>query len=301
MADPLQPIRYLEPVYRPPSEAHSLILPVTDGCSWNRCTFCEMYTAPQKKFRARSEEEVLEMIRRCGETFGGDRVRRVFLADGDALVLPTHRLLRILDAIREYLPSVERVSSYCLARNLKRKSVDDLVQLREAGLQMVYLGAETGDDTVFEKVNKGETFESTRGALLELGEAGIMRSVMILNGLGGSRYSEQHADNSARLANETQPEYLATLVVSFPQGEDRFREGFPDYDPLDQPGLFREMRRFIGALELDDTVFRSDHASNWLVLKGRMNRDKDRLLAQLDAAIADPTAAPLRPEWMRGL
>ncbi len=301
MADPLQPIRYLEPVYRPPSEAHSLILPVTDGCSWNRCTFCEMYTAPQKKFRARSEEEVLEMIRRCGETFGGDRVRRVFLADGDALVLPTHRLLRILDAIREYLPSVERVSSYCLARNLKRKSVDDLVQLREAGLQMVYLGAETGDDTVFEKVNKGETFESTRGALLELGEAGITRSVMILNGLGGSRYSEQHADNSARLANETQPEYLATLVVSFPQGEDRFREGFPDYDPLDQPGLFREMRRFIGALELDDTVFRSDHASNWLVLKGRMNRDKDRLLAQLDAAIADPTAAPLRPEWMRGL
>jgi len=301
MADPLQPIRYLEPVYRPPSEAHSLILPVTDGCSWNRCTFCEMYTAPQKKFRARSEEEVLEMIRRCGETFSGDRVRRVFLADGDALVLPTHRLLRILDAIREYLPSVERVSSYCLARNLKRKSVDDLVQLREAGLQMVYLGAETGDDTVFEKVNKGETFESTRGALLELGEAGITRSVMILNGLGGSRYSEQHADNSARLANETQPEYLATLVVSFPQGEDRFREGFPDYDPLDQPGLFREMRRFIGALELDDTVFRSDHASNWLVLKGRMNRDKDRLLAQLDAAIADPTAAPLRPEWMRGL
>lgn len=295
------PIRYVEPVFRPPSEARSLILPVTDGCSWNRCTFCEMYTAPQKKFKARSEDEVLEMIRRCGETFDGDRVRRVFLADGDALVLPTHRLLRILEAIREHLPSVERVAGYCLARNLKRKSVDELVQLREAGLQMAYLGAETGDDTVFEKVDKGETFESTRDALLKLGEAGIRRSVMILNGLGGATYSEQHAENSARLANATQPEYLATLVVGFPQGEARFRSGFPDYEALDRPGLFCEMRRFIGALELKDTVFRSDHASNWLVLKGRLNRDKDRLLAQLDAAIADPAGARLRPEWMRGL
>lgn len=295
-----QPIRYVEPVFRPPSEANSLILPVTDGCSWNNCTFCEMYTAPQKKFRARSEDEVLEMIRRSGEVFGSN-VRRVFLADGDALVLPTHRLLRILAAIREHMPSVQRVSSYCLARNLKRKSVEDLVQLREAGLEMAYIGAETGDDTVFEKVNKGETFETTRDALLKLGEAGITRSVMILNGLGGAAYSDRHADNSARLANETQPEYLATLVVSFPQGEDRFRAGFPDYEPLDPTGLFREMRRFIGALDLDDTVFRSDHASNWLVLKGRLNRDKDRLLAQLDAAIADPSGAPLRPEWMRGL
>jgi radical SAM superfamily enzyme YgiQ (UPF0313 family) len=295
------PIRYVEPVFRPPSEANSLILPVTDGCSWNQCTFCEMYTAPQKKFKARSEDEVLEMIRRCGEAFDVDRVRRVFLADGDALVLPTNRLLRILEAIREHLPSVERVSSYCLARNLKRKSVEDLVQLREAGLQMAYLGAETGDDTVFEKVNKGETFESTRDALLKLGEAGIRRSVMILNGLGGAKYSLQHAENSARLANETQPEFLATLVVSFPQGEARFREGFPDYEPLDQLGLFREMRRFLGALELEDTVFRSDHASNWLVLKGRLNRDRQRLLDQLDAAIADPAGAPLRAEWMRGL
>lgn len=294
------PIRYVEPVFRPPSEANSLILPVTNGCSWNRCTFCEMYTAPQKTFRARAEDEVLEMIRRTGETFG-DRVRRVFLADGDALVLPTHRLLRILEAIAEHLPAVERVSSYCLARNLKRKPVEDLLRLRMAGLKMAYLGAETGDDLVFEKVNKGETFASTRDALLKLGAAGICRSVMILNGLGGAKYSDQHADNSAHLANETQPEYLATLVVSFPLGEKRFRHGFPDYEPLDRAGLFREMRRFIGALELQDTVFRSDHASNWLVLKGRLNRDKDRLLAQIEAAIDDPAAVGLRPDWLRGL
>ena len=299
-APSIEPIRYVEPVYRPPSEARSLILPVTDGCSWNRCTFCEMYTAPQKKFRARSEDEVLEMIRRSGETFGA-RFRRVFLADGDALVLPTHRLLRILQAVAEHMPSVERVSSYCLARNLRRKSVDELAELRDAGLRMAYLGAESGNDAVLEKVDKGETFASTVDALEKLGRAGITRSVMILNGLGGRAFSDQHADGSARLANTVQPEYLATLVVSFPQGEQRFREGFPEYEALDQVGLFREMRRFIGALELDDTVFRSDHASNWLVLKGRLNRDRDVLLDQLDQAIHRPDRAPLRPEWMRGL
>jgi len=297
---PSTPIRYVEPVFRPPSEAHSLILPVTDGCSWNKCAFCEMYTAPQKKFRARAEDEVLEMIRRSGEAFG-DGVRRVFLADGDALVLPTHRLLRILAAIAEHMPSVERVSSYCLARNLKRKSVDELGELQVAGLRMAYLGAESGDDTVLEKVGKGETFESTRAALDRLGDAGIKRSVMILNGLGGEAYSRRHADNSARLINATQPEYLATLVVSFPQGEQRFREAFPEFQPLGQIGLFREMRRFVEALELDNTVFRSDHASNWLVLKGSLNADKDRMLVQLDQAIHQPERAPLRPEWMRGL
>jgi radical SAM superfamily enzyme YgiQ (UPF0313 family) len=287
-------------VFRPPSEAHSLILPVTDGCSWNKCTFCEMYTAPQKKFRARDEAEVIESIRRTGERLG-DRVRRVFLADGDALVLPTQRLLAILAAIRAHMPAVERVSSYCLPRNLRRKSVAELAELRAAGLALAYVGAESGDDTVLARVNKGETFDSTRAALDKLGEAGIGRSVMILNGLGGRALSAQHAENSARLANATQPEYLATLVVSFPMGEERFRAGFPEWAPLDQPGLFREMERLLAALELRHTMFRSDHASNWLVLKGTLGEDKARLLAQVRSAIADPDQAPLRPAWARGL
>ena len=294
------PIRYVEPVFRPPSEAQSLILPVTDGCSWNECTFCEMYTAPQKAFRARSEDEVLASIRHVGESYG-DRVRRVFLADGDALVLPTRRLLAILDAIRQHLPAGHRVSSYCLARNLKKKTVAELTQLREAGLAMVYLGAESGDDTVLAKVHKGETYASTVDALDKLGQAGIVRSVMILNGLGGQVLSAQHADNSARLANATQPEYLSTLVVSFPQGEARFRAGFPEWEPLDQAGLFHEMERFLTQLDLRRTVFRSDHASNWLVLKGTLGADKARLLEQVRAAIAAPQAAHLRPAWARGL
>ncbi|MCP5240700.1 MAG: radical SAM protein [Zoogloeaceae bacterium] len=294
------PIRYVEPVFRPPSEAQSLILPVTDGCSWNKCTFCEMYTAPQKAFRARGEEEVLEAIRATAASLG-ERVRRVFLADGDALVLPTRRLLTILSAIREHMPWVHRVSSYCLARNLARKSVDELRSLRQAGLAMVYLGAESGDDLVLERVGKGETFASTRSALDKLGEAQISRSVMILNGLGGKAYSEQHAENSAQLMNLTQPEYLSTLVVSFPAGEARFRAGFAQWEALDQTALFAEMERFVSALALRRTVFRSDHASNWLVLKGTLNMDKPRLLAEIRAAMANPAGAPLRPAWARGL
>ena len=295
------PIRYIDPVYRPPSEANSLILPVTDGCSWNRCTFCEMYKAPQKRFRAREEIEVIESIRRSAETFGHNNIKRVFLADGDAIVLPTRRLLVILEAIRTYLPSVTRISSYCLARNLSKKSVADLVRLREAGLQLAYLGAESGDDLVLEYSKKGETYASTQAALDKLGEAGITRSVMLLNGLGGKTLSMQHTDNSARLINATQPEYLATLVVSFPQGDTHFRTHFPDWQPLSQQELFIEMEHFLSQLELTRTVFRSDHASNWLVLKGTLNRDKNTLLTQVRTAITTPTAIPLRPAWARGL
>jgi radical SAM superfamily enzyme YgiQ (UPF0313 family) len=294
------PIRYVEPVFRPPSEAESLILPVTDGCSWNRCRFCEMYTAPQKKFRARDEAEVLESIRSIGERYGGE-IRRVFLADGDALVLPTRRLLAILEAIRTHLPAVRRISSYCLPRNLRKKPQSEVDALAAAGLAMVYVGAESGDDDVLAAVDKGETFDTTRDALDKLGAAGIARSVMILNGLGGRALSAQHALNSARLMNATQPEFLSTLVVSFPMGEDRLRAGFAGWEPLSQRELFIEMERFLSGLELDRTVFRSDHASNWLILKGTLGAEKDRLLREVRQAIAAPERAHLRPAWARGL
>jgi radical SAM superfamily enzyme YgiQ (UPF0313 family) len=294
------PIRYVEPVFRPPSEAESLILPVTDGCSWNRCRFCEMYTAPQKKFRARDEAEVLESIRLTGERYGGE-VRRVFLADGDALVLPTRRLVAILEAIRTHLPAVRRISSYCLPRNLRKKPQAEVDALAAAGLALVYVGAESGDDAVLAAVDKGETFDTTRDALDKLRAAGIARSVMILNGLGGRVLSAQHAENSARLMNATQPEFLSTLVVSFPLGESRLRAGFPGWEPLSQSELFVEMERFLSGLELERTVFRSDHASNWLILKGRLGADKERLLREVRQAIAAPEHAHLRPAWARGL
>jgi radical SAM superfamily enzyme YgiQ (UPF0313 family) len=295
-----EPIQYIPPVYRPPSEAESLILPVTNGCSWNKCTFCEMYTAPQKRFRPREEKEVLDSIRRCRDEFGGE-IRRIFLADGDAMTLSTRRLVTVLEAIKRELPAVRRVSSYCLPRNLRKKSVEEIKELAALGLSLVYVGAESGDDEVLERVNKGETFATTLEALEKLGEAGIKRSVMILNGLGGQALSRQHALNSAALMNAAQPEFVATLVVSFPQGEERLRGNFPGWEPLSILGLMQEMELFMSGLELKRTVFRSDHASNWLILKGTLGADKERLLQELRTAIAAPEAARLRPAWARGL
>jgi radical SAM superfamily enzyme YgiQ (UPF0313 family) len=294
------PVRYIPPVFRPPSEAEALILPLTDGCSWNRCTFCEMYTDPHKRFRPRNEAEVLETIARCGAELG-DEVKKVFLADGDALALSTRRLVTVLRAIRRELPSVRRVSSYCLPRNLRHKSVAELQELAELGLGLVYVGAESGDDEVLKLVSKGETQATTREALDKLRAAGIRRSVMILTGLGGRALSRQHAAGSAALMNATQPEFLSTLVLSFPRGEARLRAGFPGFEPLDVPELLQEMERFVAALELERTVFCSDHASNWLLLKGRLGADKERLLMQLRTAIDDPANARLRPAWSRGL
>ena len=294
------PIRYIDPVFRPPSEAQSLILPVTNGCSWNQCTYCEMYTTPQKKFALRDEAETLDSLRQIGEQFPG-QVQRVFLGDGDAMVLSTRRLMSLLQAIKDQLPKVRRISSYCLPRNVRNKTVAELTELRAAGLSLVYVGAESGDDTVLQKIHKGETFETTRDALDKLGQAGITRSVMLLNGLGGRVHSEQHARNSARLANLTLPEFLATLVVSFPQGEERFRKNYPEWEPLNQQELFVEMQQFLQALDLKRTVFRSDHASNWLVLKGVLGAEKERLLQEVAHAIEQPESARLRAQWQRGL
>ena len=294
------PIRYINPGFRPPSEAQSLILPVTNGCSWNKCTYCEMYTEPQKKFAVRDEQETLDSIRNCGAQYA-NQVQRVFLGDGDAMVLSTRRLMTLLAAIKEHLPKVRRISTYCLPSNVRNKTVPELQELREAGLSLAYIGAESGDDEVLRKVNKGETFASTRDALDKLGAAGITRSVMLLNGLGGPTLTRQHAENSARLANLTQPEFLATLVVSFPQGEERFRKGFPEWEPLNQQELFAEMEQFIQALELKRTVFRSDHASNWLVLKGVLGAEKERMLQEVRQAMHSPESAKLRPDWARGL
>ncbi|MGD9786226.1 MAG: radical SAM protein [Hyphomicrobiaceae bacterium] len=294
------PVRYVPPVYRPPSESASLILPVTDGCSWNRCTFCEMYTDPQKKFRPRGEEEIVETIRRCRDVYGKG-AHRVFLADGDALTLSVRRLSTILKAIRRELPWVRRISSYCLPRNVRNKSVDDLKALADLGLSLVYVGAESGDDEVLTNVSKGETFDTTREALDKLGAAGIKRSVMIINGLGGRALSRQHAENSAALMNATQPEFLSTLVLSFPKGRERFRAEFEGWEELTIEELIGEMELLVSRLELDRTVFRSDHASNWLVLRGMLGADKERLLAQIAVAKLDTAAVRLRPAWAGGL
>ena len=291
---------YVEPVFRPPSEARSLILQVTNGCSWNNCTFCEMYTQPQKKFRLKPQDEIEQELAAVAES--DIPIRRIFLADGDAMTLSFRRLKLIMQAIRQRLPDIQRVSSYCLPRNLKNKTIAELAELNELGLNLFYVGCESGDDLVLERVSKGENFDSSMAALKKIKAAGARSSVMILNGMGGRRYSEQHAVNSALLMNEAQPEYLSTLVVSFPTGMDRYQAGFKgEFEPLDQAGLFQEMYWLLDTLKLENTIFRSDHASNYLVLKGTLNKDKPRLLATVRAALERPGSVGLRPEWLRGL
>jgi len=296
----MYPLKYIEPVFRPPSEWKSLILQVTNGCSWNNCTFCDMYTQEQKKFKPKKLEEIeqeLIAIKRSGMP-----VHRVFLADGDALTLPFRRLKEICELINQYFPDIQRISSYCLPRNLTNKTVEQLQALQALKLSLVYIGCESGDDKVLELIKKGETYQSSKVALDKLQQAGIKRSVMILNGLGGKEFSEQHAINSAKLMNDTQPEYLSTLVVSFPLGQERFAKEFPNgFELPDQLGLFKEMETLLTHLELDKTIFRSDHASNYLVLKGILGKDKQALLAQVQTAINTPNMIPLREEWQRGL
>lgn len=300
----MYPLSYTEPVFRPPSEWKSLILQVTNGCSWNRCTFCEMYTAEAKKFKPKKTELIEQEIISIAQS--GLPVGRVFLADGDAMMLPFARLKEILLFIKQHLPNVTRVSSYCLPRNLKNKSVEQLIELQELGLKLMYVGCESGDDEVLELVDKGETYDSSLIALNKIKASGMKSSVMILNGLGGPKFSEQHAINSARLMNEAQPDFLSTLVVSFPLGEERFSQRFIEkghsaFRGLTQSELFTEMLNLLSGLELNKTVFRSDHASNYLALKGVLGKDKDKLISQIESAISTPENSNLRQEWQRGL
>jgi radical SAM superfamily enzyme YgiQ (UPF0313 family) len=259
-----------------------------------------MYTAPQKRFRLKPQQRIEEELQDIARS--GYRVRRVFLADGDAMTLSFRRLRDIMASINRYLPDVQRVSSYCLPRNLKNKTVEELQALERMGLHLMYVGCESGDDLMLEKIRKGEDFESSLRALCRIKQAGMKSSVMILNGLGGKKYSEQHARNSARLMNKAQPEYLSTLVVSFPNGQQRYQVGFNgEFEPLSQTELFLEMEMLLDGLELDNTIFRSDHASNYLILKGTLNQDKDKLLKTVRSTIQRPDSVPLRQEWQRSL
>jgi radical SAM superfamily enzyme YgiQ (UPF0313 family) len=263
-----------------------------------------MYTSDSKKFKPKKleliEQEILSVVK------SGMPAGRVFLADGDALMLPFNRLKDILLLIKKYLPTVTRVSSYCLPRNLTNKTVEQLTELRELGLKLVYVGCESGDDEVLSLIEKGETYASSLVALNKIKQSGIKSSVMILNGLGGPELSKQHAVNSARLMNEAQPDYLSTLVVSFPLGEERFAQRFTEsnrkpFRMLNQLELFQEMKILLSELELAKTIFRSDHASNYLVLKGLLGQDKTNLLNLVNEAIERPNNVALRQEWQRGL
>ena len=291
-------MQYEEPVFRPPSEAYSLILQVTIGCSWNKCAFCEMYST--KQFRMRKFEEIkrdIDSICRIDNT-----IPKIFLADGNAMVMPSKRLLEVLNYLNASFPNLRRISAYALPQDLISKTPDELLAIREAGLRLIYVGIESGDDEVLQHINKGETAESTVLGLQKAQNAGIETSVMIINGLGGNKFSQQHALYSAKVVSEINPKYLATLVLSFPLGKDAYLRKFKgEFEEMTKKELFMEMKEFLSNLTLENTVFRSDHASNYLVLRGTLNRDKQKLLAMVDKMIDEPDSPDLRKEWMRGL
>lgn len=290
-------MRYEGVVYRPPSEADSLILQVTVGCSHNKCLFCVMYK--DKKFRVKDIGELREEIRQAA-LYG--RVRRVFLGDGDALAADTGLLIHVLDELRRTFPLLERVGIYAGPGNVLAKTREELAALREHGLSIAYFGVESGDDAILSDMRKG----ATAGEIVEAGrrviEAGITLSVTVILGLGGRDRSEEHATATARVISEIDPQFLAPLTLIIPDGSPiQKRVERRLFKPCDRFGVLRELRVLVQEVKVSRCVFRCNHASNYLPLRGTLPDDRERLLRVLDACLVTRDGSVLRPEWARSL
>lgn len=289
-------MRYEGKIYRPPSEADALIVQATIGCSWNHCTYCDMYR--EKRFRVRDPAETLADMEAAARRFG-DRVEKVFVADGDALVMPTEVWLPLLERARALFPRLRRVSCYAMARNVIEKPGADLARLRQAGLSLLYVGPESGDDVTLKRIAKGDDAAAHVTAAELARQAGMEMSVIALLGIAGDR-SAEHAAATAELVTRMDPAYFSALTVTVVPGtplatlEARGKFAVPDV-----PALLRELRGMVAAARPRDALFRTNHASNYLPLGGRLPRDRDRILALIDAALAG--RVPLRTEASRGL
>ncbi|MCB9672523.1 MAG: radical SAM protein [Alphaproteobacteria bacterium] len=290
-------MRYEGTLYRPPSEADSYIVQATLGCSWNACVYCDMYRT--KSFRVRPLAETLADITLAGQVLRG-RVRKVFVADGDALILDLDHWLPILDAAREKLGPLSRVSCYATARNVLEKSDAELETLVRHGLTRLYIGPESGDDVTLKRIAKGATHAEHVEAARKAHAAGMELSVIALLGAGGVERSEVHAERTAELVTAMDPAFFAALSLTVVPGtplaklQDRGAFVLPDV-----PGLLRELRTLVAHARPTDALFRTNHASNHLPLAGRLPRDGQRMASLIDAALAG--AVRLRPEHLRGL
>ena len=290
-------VRYDEPLFRPPSEADSFILQVTLGCSWNACTYCAMYRG--KRYQVRPLDEVLEDIAEAGARSAGE-VRHVFVADGDPLGMALEHWEPILLALSAAFPRLRRVSTYATARNLLEKAPQELKRLRELGLSLLYIGPESGDDVTLRSIAKGASAADHVEAARKAREAGLEQSLIFLLGAGGRERSELHARASGRLASAMDPRFLSTLTLTIVPGTplaklaEQARFELPAV-----PELLQELRWFVEEAQLSAGIFRSNHASNYLPIGGRLPRDREAILAAIDAALAG--RVPLRPEWARGL
>ncbi len=278
------PISYNEPVFRPPAEANSVIIQATIGCSWNRCSFCEMYTS--KQFRKKSFDILKAEIKALAGYFRG--VRKIFLADGNAFVLSANYLIPVLEEIKTQFGSVQRISSYALPADIMNKSEDELKEIRNLGLKLLYIGIESGDDELLKLINKSETYSSTVEGILKAHNAGIDTSIMVINGLGGKLYSKQHAIHSAELVNAINPKYLSVLTLSLPFGQKHYEKKFGGkYEQQTLKELAFELKHFVEHVEVNNSIFRSDHISNNLALKGVLSKDKRRIIENLNEAIEE--------------
>jgi len=290
-------MRYEGKLYRPPSEGDAYILQATIGCSWNACTYCDMYR--DKQFRIRELSPTLGDIALARQVHGPG-VAKVFVADGDALAMPTDHWLRILERLAEAFPSLKRVSCYATAGNVLEKSAADLSRLRAAGLSRLYIGPESGDDPTLKRIAKGATHEDHVQAAARAHDAGMDLSVIALLGAGGTERSQPHAERTAELVTGMDPEFFAALTLTVipgtPQAKLVRRERF------ELPTVFEmlgELRTIVAHARPTDALFRTNHASNYLPLAGRLPRDRQRLVHTIDRALDQ--AIPLRPEWMRAL
>lgn len=277
---------YDTPVFRPPSEAQSFILRVTRGCAHNKCTYCNMYRGVP--FQILKDEEISRQIA-LAVHFGKNSVRRVFLADGDALVLPTAKLLKILQALREQFPKLQRVASYAAPKDILRKSEEELRQLRESGLQLLYYGMETGDDATLKAVKKGVTAEEAIEAGRRVTASGMKLSLMVILGLAGVEGSARHALATAKAINIIKPTHLSALCLMLYRGselKEQFEEG--NFNPLSPAGLMQELHLMLNNIELPREhycLFRSNHVSNYVQLAGTLPKDKERLLQQVETSV----------------
>ena len=273
---------YDTPVFRPPSEARSFILRVTRGCAHNKCTYCNMYRGVP--FQILKDEEISRQIALAAH-YGKDRVRRVFLEDGDALVLPTAKLLKILQALRDTFPKLQRVSSYAAPKDILRKSEEELRQLKEAGLQLLYYGMETGDDITLKAVNKGVNGEEAVEAGRRVTASGMKLSIMVILGLAGKEGSKRHALETAKAINIIQPTMWSALCLMLYRGSellDQFERG--EFNPLSPAECMEELYTIMENVDLPEDkhcLFRSNHISNYIPLAGTLPKDKQRLLREI--------------------
>lgn len=288
-------VRYKGKVYRPPSEAYSLIIQVTYGCSHNRCAFCDMYD--DKHFSMRPMEEIREDFEQARRVYR--RVERVFLADGDALIRKTDDLVQILGLIYGLFPECQRVTCYASPTSLQIKSEEELRLLREKGLKMVYMGLESGCDAVLERMDKGHTAAQIIAAGQKARRSGLQLSVTAISGLGSRELWREHAVETAQAFNAMNPEYIGLLTLMVEPGtplEKWVREG--SFYVLKPVEVMQEMELFLQHIDSPGSVFRMNHASNYLTLKGTLNQDRERLLQQVRQGLA---GRGLKDEFLRGL